>query len=39
MAQRPTFVLEIEDVGLPRPRLREDPEVSKVARRLSTLLE
>jgi ABC-type nitrate/sulfonate/bicarbonate transport system ATPase subunit len=39
MAQRPTFVLEIEDVRLPRPRLREDPEVSKVARRLSTLLE
>ncbi len=39
MAQRPTFVLEIEDVGLPRPRLREDPEVSRVARRLSTLLE
>jgi NitT/TauT family transport system ATP-binding protein len=39
MAQRPTFVLEIEDVGLPRPRLREDPEVGKVARRLSTLLE
>jgi NitT/TauT family transport system ATP-binding protein len=39
MAQRPTFVLEIEDVRLPRPRLREDPEVGKVARRLSTLLE
>jgi NitT/TauT family transport system ATP-binding protein len=39
MAQRPTFVLEVEDVGLPRPRLREDPEVGKVARRLSTLLE
>ncbi len=39
MAQRPTFVLEIEDVGLARPRLREDPEVGKVARRLSSLLE
>jgi ABC-type nitrate/sulfonate/bicarbonate transport system ATPase subunit len=39
MAQRPTYVLEIEDVRLPRPRLREDPEVGKVARRLSTLLE
>ncbi len=39
MAQRPTFVREIEDVGLPRPRLREDPEVGKVVRRLSTLLE
>jgi len=39
MAQRPTYVLEVEDVRLPRPRLREDPEVGKVARRLSTLLE
>ena len=39
MAQRPTFVLEIEEVRLPRPRLREDPEVGKLARRLSTLLE
>jgi len=39
MAQRPTFVLEIEEVGLARPRLREDAEVGKVARRLSTVLE
>jgi ABC-type nitrate/sulfonate/bicarbonate transport system ATPase subunit len=39
MAQRPTFVLEVEEVRLARPRLREDPEVGKVARRLSTLLE
>ena len=39
MAQRPTFVLEIEEVRLPRPRLREAPEVGKVARRLSSLLE
>jgi NitT/TauT family transport system ATP-binding protein len=39
MAQRPTFVLEIEEIRLTRPRLREDPEVGKVARRLSTLLE
>lgn len=39
MAQRPTFILEVEDIGLPRPRLREDPEVGKVARRLSMLLE
>jgi NitT/TauT family transport system ATP-binding protein len=39
MAQRPTFVLEIEEVRLARPRLREDAEVGKVARRLSTLLE
>jgi NitT/TauT family transport system ATP-binding protein len=39
MAQRPTFVLEIDEVGLARPRLREDPEVGKLARHLSTLLE
>ena len=39
MAQRPTFVLEIEEVRLARPRLREDDKVGKVARRLSTLLE
>jgi NitT/TauT family transport system ATP-binding protein len=39
MAQRPTFVLAIEEVRLPRPRLREAPEVGKVARRLSSLLE
>src|SRR6516165_4573141 len=39
MAQRPTSVLEIEEVTLPRPRLREDPEVSKIAQRLSGLLE
>jgi len=39
MAQRPTFVREIDEVRLPRPRLREDPEVGKLARRLSTLLK
>jgi NitT/TauT family transport system ATP-binding protein len=39
MAQRPTFIREIDEVHLPRPRLREDPEVGKLARRLSTLLE
>jgi NitT/TauT family transport system ATP-binding protein len=39
MAQRPTFVLEIEEVLLPRPRLRENPEVGKMAQRLSALLE
>jgi len=32
-------VLEIEEVRLGRPRLREDPEVGKIARRLSSLLE
>jgi NitT/TauT family transport system ATP-binding protein len=39
MAQRPTYVLEIDEIRLPRPRLREDPEVGNVARRLSALLE
>jgi NitT/TauT family transport system ATP-binding protein len=39
MAQRPTSVLEIEEVTLPRPRLREDPKVGQIARRLSALLE
>jgi NitT/TauT family transport system ATP-binding protein len=39
MAQRPTFVIDIEGVTLPRPRLREDPEVGKIAQRLSALLE
>ena len=39
MAQRPTFVVEIEEVTLPRPRLREYPEVGKIAHRLSALLE
>ena len=39
MAQRPTSVLEIDEIMLRRPRHREDPEVAKLARRLSTLLE
>jgi NitT/TauT family transport system ATP-binding protein len=39
MAQRPTFIREVDEVSSPRPRLREDPEVAKLARRLSTLLE
>ena len=39
MAQRPTFILEIDEIELARPRPREDPEVGKIARRLSTLLE
>lgn len=39
MAQRPSFVLEIHQVDLPRPRLREAPEVAGLARRLSLLLE
>jgi NitT/TauT family transport system ATP-binding protein len=39
LSQRPTCVLEIDEVSLPRPRSREDPEVGTVARRLSSLLE
>jgi NitT/TauT family transport system ATP-binding protein len=39
MAQRPSFVLEIEEVGLPRPRERDDPAVAALARHLSSLLE
>jgi NitT/TauT family transport system ATP-binding protein len=39
MAQRPSFVLDVEKISLPRPRLREDPEVAGLARRLSLLLE
>ena len=39
MAQRPSFVLEVEEIGLPRPREREDPEVAGLARHLSSLLE
>lgn len=39
MAQRPSFVLEVEEIGLPRPRRREDPEVAGLARHLSSLLE
>jgi NitT/TauT family transport system ATP-binding protein len=39
MAQRPTSVLEIGEITLRRPRHREDTEVVKLARRLSTLLE
>jgi NitT/TauT family transport system ATP-binding protein len=39
MAQRPSFILEIEEIELARPRQREDPAVGKIAQRLSTLLE
>jgi NitT/TauT family transport system ATP-binding protein len=39
LAQRPSHVIEIVPVGLPRPRLREAPEVAALARRLSLLLE
>jgi ABC-type nitrate/sulfonate/bicarbonate transport system ATPase subunit len=39
MARRPSVVLEIDNVALPRPRLRDDPAVAKLARHLSSLLE
>jgi NitT/TauT family transport system ATP-binding protein len=39
LAQRPSHVIEIVPVGLPRPRLREAAEVAALARRLSLLLE
>lgn len=39
MARRPSFVLEIRAVGLPRPRFRDDPEVGRLARDLASLLE
>jgi NitT/TauT family transport system ATP-binding protein len=39
MAQRPTHVLEVAAVDLPRPRLRDDPAVAALARHLSALLE
>jgi NitT/TauT family transport system ATP-binding protein len=39
MAQRPTHVLEIARVDLPRPRQRDDPRATALARHLSALLE
>ena len=39
MAQRPTHIVEIARVDLPRPRRRDDPDVAAMARHLSTLLE
>jgi len=39
MAQRPSFVLEVEEIGLERPRRRDDPEVTRLSRHLSSLLE
>lgn len=39
MAQRPSFVLEVQEIRLPRPRLREDAAVAGLARHLSLLLE
>jgi ABC-type nitrate/sulfonate/bicarbonate transport system ATPase subunit len=39
MARRPSFVLEVDEIDLPRPRLRDDPAVGSLARHLSSLLE
>jgi ABC-type nitrate/sulfonate/bicarbonate transport system ATPase subunit len=39
MGQRPTSIIEIDEIALTRPRQRADPEVGTVARRLSALLE
>lgn len=39
MARRPSFVLEMDNVDLPHPRLRDDLAVVKLARHLSSLLE
>ena len=39
MAQRPSRVLEVRSVDLPRPRRREDPEVAGLVQHLSALLE
>jgi NitT/TauT family transport system ATP-binding protein len=39
MAPRPTYVREVFEVGMSRPRLRDDPEVARLARHLSELLD
>lgn len=39
MAPRPTFVRATFAVDLPRPRLRDDPEVRRLTRQLSELLD
>jgi NitT/TauT family transport system ATP-binding protein len=39
MAPRPMFVREAFAVDLPRPRLRDDPEVARLTRHLSELLD
>jgi NitT/TauT family transport system ATP-binding protein len=39
MAPRPTYVRKVFDVGMPRPRLRDDPEVARLARHLAELLD
>jgi NitT/TauT family transport system ATP-binding protein len=39
MAPRPTFIRDAFAVNLPRPRLRDDPEVARLTRHLSELLD
>jgi NitT/TauT family transport system ATP-binding protein len=39
MGPRPTYIVDIAEITLMRPRLREDPDVGTVVRRLSALLE
>jgi NitT/TauT family transport system ATP-binding protein len=39
MAPRPTYVRKVFDVGMPRPRLRDHPEVARLARHLAELLD
>jgi ABC-type nitrate/sulfonate/bicarbonate transport system ATPase subunit len=39
MAPRPSTVREVVEIALPRPRHRDDPEITRLSRHLSSLLE
>jgi NitT/TauT family transport system ATP-binding protein len=39
MAPRPSTILEVVEIALPRPRHRDDPEVARISRHLAALLE
>jgi NitT/TauT family transport system ATP-binding protein len=39
MAPRPSTVREVVEIALPRPRHRDDPEIARISRHLSSLLE
>jgi len=39
MAARPGTVREVVEIALPRPRHRDDPEISRISRHLARLLE
>jgi NitT/TauT family transport system ATP-binding protein len=39
MTPRPSRVREVVEVALPRPRHRDDPEIARIGRHLSSLLE